>query len=302
MAQNNIGFYEEPRNGSGIVRSRTTLQIRSWDMPRSQKALEQFNTEIGKAEFPGVYILLVKNKAYVGEAKSLYTRVKTHISMPDDKIKDWNRVILINDGRPAAQSDFNDTVVRRALELYLGKLLKANKYNVVSQGEPQILNSLQKHAVDSLVLELNMFLKKKNIITKVLEERGQEQIFADELKKLLEKSGRKITRWGAYEVEIDGHKAFVRPGSKKPRGWQITFRGRKPGSFIDSLSKGQGFLLVPRGGVLLIPLTEVQKVITDKSAYEQDTIDIWITFEDDKVILRYKEETLDITKFKIQAV
>jgi hypothetical protein len=61
-------------------------------------------------------------------------------------------------------------------------------------------------------------------------------------------------------------------------------------------------LLVPRGGVLLIPLTEVQKVITDKSAYEQDTIDIWITFEDDKVILRYKEETLDITKFKIQAV
>lgn len=295
MAQNNIGFYEEPRNGNGIVRSRTTLQIRSWDMPRSQKALERFNAEIGKSEFPGVYILLVKNKAYVGEAKSLYARVKTHISTPDDKITDWDRVILINDGRPAAQSDFNDTVVRRALELYLGKLLKANKYNVVSQGEPQILNSLQKHAVDSLILELNMFLKKKNVITKVLEERGQEQIFADELKKLLGKSGRKITQWGAYEVEIDGHKAFVRPGSKKPKGWQITFRD----IFKDALSKGEGFLLVPRDGVLLIPLTEVQKVITDKSAYEQNTIDIWIAFEDDKVTLRYKDEAIDVTKFKL---
>lgn len=299
ITQNNIGFSEEPRNGNGIVRSRTTLQIRSWDMPRSQKSLERFNTEIGKSEFPGVYILLAKNKVYVGEAKNLYARIKTHMNMPDDKIKDWDRVIVINDGRPAAQSDFNDTVIRRALELYLGKLLKANKYNVVSQGEPQILNSLQKHTVDSLVLELDVFLKKKNVITKVLEERGQEQVFADELKKLLEKSGRSITEWGAYEVEIDGHKAFVRPGSKKPRGWQITFRGRKPGSFIDSLSKGQGFLLVPRDGVLLIPLTEVQKVIKDKSAYEQDTIDIWITFGDDEVILRYKEETINIDKFKL---
>ncbi|MBM3175833.1 MAG: hypothetical protein FJZ93_08970 [Chloroflexi bacterium] len=299
MTQNNIGFYEEPRNGNGIVRSRTTLQIRAWDMPRTQKALERFNTEIGKADFPGVYILLVKNKAYVGEAKSLYGRVKTHMSTPDDKIKDWDRIILINDGRPAAQSDFNDTVVRRALELYLGKLLKANKYNVVSQGEAQILNSPQKHTVDSLTLELNTFLRKKNIITKDLEERGQEQIFADELKRLLEKSGKKLKKWGAYEVEIDGHKGFVRPGSKKPKGWQITFRGRKPGSPIDALSKGDGFLLVPRGGVLLIPLTEVQKVITDKSAYKQDTIDVWITFEDDKVALRYKEQTIDVTKFKL---
>lgn len=299
MNQNNIGFYEEPRNGNGIVRSRTTLQIRSWDMPRSQKALERFNAEIGKSEFPGIYILLAKSKAYIGEAKSLYGRVKTHMSTPDDKIKDWDRVIIINDGRPAAQSEFNDTVVRRALELYLGKLLKANKYNVVSQGEVQILNSLQKHAVDSLAIELNTFLKKKNMITKVLEELGQEQVFPDELKRLIEKSGMKITEWGAYEVEIDKKRGFVRPGSKKPRGWQITFRGRKPGSFIDSLSKGKGFLLVPRDGVLLIPLTEVQKVIKDKSAYDQDTIDIWITFEEETITLRYKEETLDVTKFRL---
>lgn len=299
MNQNNIGFYEEPRNGNSIVRARTTLQIRSWDMPRSQKSLERFNVEIGESEFPGIYILLAKTKAYVGEAKSLYNRVKTHMSIPDDKVKDWDRVILINDGRPAAQSDFNDTVVRRALEHYSAKLLKANKYNVVSQSEQQILNSLQKHTVDSLTIELNTFLKKKNLITKMLEERGQEQVFRDELRKLLEKSGRKITKWEAFEVEIDGHNAFVRPGSKKPRGWQITSRGRKPGSFIDALSRGEGFLLVPRGGVFLIPLTEVQKVITDKTTYGQDTIDIWITFEDDKVTLCYKQETIDITKFKL---
>ena len=299
MNQNNIGFYEEPRNGDDIVRSRTTLQMRSWDMPRNQKSLEAFNTEIGKSEFPGVYILLARGKAYVGEAKSLYTRIKTHMSTPDDKVKDWDRVILINDGRPAAQSLFNDTVVRRALELYLGKLLKANKYNVVSQGEPQILNAMQKNTVDCLILELNVFLKKKNIIVKVLEERGQEEIFGDELKKLLEKRGLNVTEWAADEIGLNGEKAFVRPGSKKPKGWQITFRGRKPGSSIDALSKGKGFLLVSRDGVLLIPLTKVQKVIKDKGAYERDTIDVFIAFQEDRVLLRYKEETLDVTQFKL---
>lgn len=295
MAQNNIGFYEEPKNGNGIIRARTTLQIRSWDMPRTQKALEGFNTEIGKAEFPGVYILFAKNRVYVGEAKSLYNRLKTHMTTPDDKVKDWQRVLIVNDGRPATQSDFNDTVVRRALEIYLVRLLRANKYVVVSQGEPQILNSFQKHTVDSLTVELNTLLKKKSIITKVLEEHGQEEVFRDELKKILQKSGKNVTKWGAYEIEIDGSKAFIRPGSPKPKGWQITFRD----IFLNALNKGDGFLLVSRNGVLLIPLAEVQKVIKDKNAYNQNTIDIWIVFGDEKITLSYKDETIDVTKYKL---
>lgn len=299
MTTNNIGFYEEPKNGLGIIRARTTLQIRSWEMPRSQKALERFNTEIGKVEFPGIYMLFAKGKVYVGEAKNLYNRIKTHMNTPDDKIKEWERALVVNDGRPAAQSDFNDTVVRRALEIYLVRLLKANKYTVVSQGEPQILNSLQKHIVDSLIIELDAFLKKKNVITKILEEHGQEEVFKDELMKILQKNGRKVANWKGQEVEIDGIKTFVRPGSKKPRGWQITIRGRKLGSFIDSFKKGNGLLLVPRNGVLLIPLSKIQTVIKDETAYDQDTIDIWIVFGDEKITLSYKDETIDVTGFRL---
>jgi hypothetical protein len=221
------------------------------------------------------------------------------MSNPEDKIKNWSEALIINDGRPAMQSDFNDTVVRKALELYLIKLFKANKYTVVAQGEPQKLNAIQKFLVSTLREELNFFLLKKNVITKVLEEKGQEEVFGDELKKILEKSGRKIGEGGRYEAIIDGKKAFIRPGSKKPKGWQITFRGRKPGSFIDSLQKGEGYLLVSRNGVLLIPLTEVQKVILDKTAYEQDTIDIWIVFAEEKVTLSYKRNTIDVTKFRL---
>lgn len=299
MVAEPIGFYEDPQNGYGIVRSRTTRQIRAWSMPRAQKALEAFNAEIGKLDFPGLYLLFDKNRVYVGEAKSVYNRLKTHMATPDEKIKDWNLVTIITDGRPATQSDLNDTVVRKSLELHLIRLLKANKYTVVAQGEPQTLNPPQKYLVESLRAELNFFLQKKNIITKLLEETGQEEIFGDELKTILQKSGKAIGELRAYEAVIDGVKTFIRPGSKKPKGWQITFRGRKPGSFIDSLAKGQGSLLVSRDGVLLIPLSEVQKVIEDQNAYDQDTIDIWIVFREDKVTLSYKEKTIDVSQFRL---
>lgn len=219
MIEEAIGYYEEPKNGNDIVRARTSMQIRSWHIPRTNKALEAFNVEIGKAEFPGVYILFAKSKVYVGEAKNLYNRLKTHMTTPDEKIKDWTEALIVNDGRPATQSDFNDTVVRRALEIYLVKLLKVNKYVVVSQGEQQTLNSHQKHVVDSLTIELNTFLQKKNIVSKILDEKGQEQIFKDELKKILDKTGKNVTKWGAYEIQIDGSKAFIRPGSLKTKGW-----------------------------------------------------------------------------------
>jgi hypothetical protein len=300
MSSSDIGYHEDPKNSDGIIRARTTKQIRSWEIPRSLKALEILNGELGKIEFPGIYVLLEsRNKVYIGEAKSLYDRLKTHIESPEEKIKNWGRAIVINDGRPAMQSDFNDAVVRKALELYLIKLLKYNKYTVVAQGEPQKLNALQDFLVKSLKQELDFFLLKKGVITRVIEERGQEEIFGDELQKILERNGKKIQTWGKYEALIDDVKVFIRPGSKKPKGWQITFRGRKPGSPIDSLQKGNGFLLVSRNGVLLIPLSEVQKVIKDKSAYQQDTIDVWVVFTEEGATLSYKENTIDVTRFKL---
>jgi len=240
-----------------------------------------------------------KTKVYIGEAKDIYNRLDTHTAHPEDKIAKWKTAIVINDGRPAAQSDFNDAVIRRSLELYLIRLFKANKYEVVAQGEPQNLNPAQKYIVESLIEELNYFLLKKNIIYKVLEEKGEEEIFTDELIQILQKKGYTVQNLGKYEGRIDNKKAFVRPGSKKPKGWQITFRGRKPGSFIDSLVKGDGYLLVSRNGVLLIPLNIVQQAILDSKAYDQDTIDIWIVFSEEKITLKYKDNVIDVSPFSL---
>ena len=179
MPNNGVGYHEDPKNGDGIIRARTTRQIRSWEIPRTLRALEKLNEEMGNIEFPGNYILFDNMKIYVGEAKNIYSRLKTHSTNPDDKIKNWNKALVISDGRPATQSDFNDNVVRLALELYLIRLFKANKYRVVSQGQKTNLNPIQKHITSSLIQELNHFLLKKNIINKVLEDEGLEEVFTD---------------------------------------------------------------------------------------------------------------------------
>lgn len=274
--ENNFGYSEHPPNGEQIVRARTNAQIRSWEFPRSIKSLEKFNQEIGKIDYPGIYLLFSskQHKVYVGEAKSVYNRLKTHYLKPEEKIKEWDKVIIINDGRPATQSDFNDNVIRLTIEEYLIRIFKANKYKVVSQGEKQNLNPLQKVITQSLIQELNFFLLKKNLITKLIAEKGQEQVMLDDLKKLLIKAKYKIDEMSTYEGIINGKKVFIRPGSKKVKGWQITFRD----VFKKHLHDGNGALIIPRGGVLFIPFNEIKKAINDPSAFEKNTIDIFFAF------------------------
>jgi len=295
--ENKFGYHQDLRNGYGIVRARTTQQLRSWDMPRTLKALEVIKKEWGDLEYPGVYILFDRSgkKVYIGEAKDIYSRLKTHLTSPEDKIKEWNRAIIINDGRSAMQSDFNDSVIRKSLDLYLISLLKANRYVVVSQGELQKHNPQQKSMIQALMQEFDFFLLKKNIITKLIEEPGQEEILKDDLKKILERKRYKLDKWGAYEAVINDVRVYIRPGSKKPKGWQITFRDR----FKDMLERGEGALLVPRNGILFIPFSEIRSVITDSSKFTQNTIDIFINFKEGKIELTYLTNTIDITQFRL---
>lgn len=300
MENAEMGFYEEPKNSNGIKRAKTTRQIRSWEIDRSQKSFEVFRKETGQSSYPGMYILFEgKNKAYVGQAKDIYDRIKTHMATPDEKIEKWNKMLIISDGRPANLSDLNDSVVRKGLELYLIQLLKVNKYHVVSQGEPQNYNPTQNVLLKSYSDELDFFLLRKNLITKKLESKGQEEVFPDELKRILQIKGKKVERIGKHEAVIDGDKVFIRPGSKKPRGWQITFRGKKPGSFIDCLQKGEGFLMISRNDVPMVPLKEVRKVVGKDAILNQDTVDIWIVFEEEKTTLSYRDNCLDISKYKL---
>jgi len=295
--EDKFGYHQDLKNGDGIIRARTTGHLRSWDIPRTLHALEVLKKEWGNLEYPGIYILFdsAVKKVYIGEAKDICNRLKTHLTSPEDKIKDWNRAVIINDGRSAMQSDFNDSVIRKSLELYLISLFKANKYVVVAQGEPQKHNPHQKSMVQAFKEEFDFLLMKKNCISKLIEKPGQEEILRDDLKMILESKGYKLKEWGAYEAVINGKKVYIRPGSKKRKGWQITFRDK----FKNTLQRGEGILLVPRDGILFIPFSEIQKVITDPSKYKQNTIDIYINFKEEVIELTYSSNTLDVTQFRL---
>ena len=300
--EDKFGYHQDIKNGDEIIRARTIGgHLRSWEIPRMMNALEVIKKEWGNLEYPGIYILFDSSskKVYIGEAKDIYNRLKTHMTSPEDKIKNWDRAILVNDGRTAVQSDFNDTVIRKSLELHLISLFKANRYTVVAQGEPQKHNPQQKSLFQALKEEFNFFLMKKNLITKLIDKQGQEEVLRDELKKILEKKDYKINSWKADETILNGKKVYIRPGSPKPKEnpkhWQITFRD----VFKDSLQKGEGYLLVPRDCILLIPLKEVQKVVTDPSKYKQNTIDVYINFKEETVGLTYTTNTIDVTPFRL---
>jgi hypothetical protein len=300
--EDKFGYHEDPRNGDGITRARTIKgHLCSWDIPKTLRALEVLKKEWGSLEYPGIYILIdaIGNKIYIGEAKDIYNRIKTHMASTEDKIKGWKRAVIINDGRSATQSDFNDSVIRKSLELYLISLFKTNRYTVVAQGEPQKHNPQQKSIFQGFREEFDYFLMKKNLITKLIGKLGQEEIHRDELKKYLEKKRYRIDKWHAKEPIINGKLTFIRPGSPKPKNnpkhWQITFRD----VFKDSLEKGEGYLIVPRDGILFIPLREIQKVVTDPSKYKQNTIDIYINFKEDTIELTYIDNVIDVAQFRL---
>ena len=126
MGTRQFGYQDTPPNGLGIVRARTLIgNLRLWDFPRSEEALDIVIAEIGQSPIPGLYLLFderYEKKVYIGQSENLKARLTTHIKSPETKIKHWERVIVINDARNATQSDLNDENIRLVLEDYLVSL------------------------------------------------------------------------------------------------------------------------------------------------------------------------------------
>ncbi len=301
---NDYGFINNPENGLGIVRARTMLgNLRLWDMPRSEQALKQVIDEIGKSPLPGIYMLFderSEKKVYIGQTENLEARLRTHMKMPEEKINHWDRVFLINDARNASQSDLNDENIRLILEDYLVQLFKLNRYSVVTSAtRVPGLSATQTALSNSFKEEINILLSNKGKITKFIRHRQDDEVFLDEARKILLQRGWKVQKWGASYATINGEIIIIRPGSEKLKGWQVTFRGSKS---LKSLKDGQGYLLMPRGKLLMIPLAEIKQFLSSapESPFERDTIDIFIRFDESKIVLIYKDAELDVTQRSVQ--
>lgn len=298
------GFTSNPINGLGIVRARTLVgNLRMWDMPRNEQALDAIVDEIGRSPIPCLYMLFDERsgkKVYVGQTENLKGRLTSHIKSPEDKIKNWDRAIIINDGRNATQSDLNDENIRLVLEDYLVKLFKLNRYKTVTvSSRSPSLSSQQKTLFISFKDEIAILLSNKNKINKFITERTDAELDLGEVKKTLIRKGWSIKDWGAQYAIVNNMPTIIRPGSAKRKGWQVTFRGSKS---LAGLEEGNGYLLMPRGKIIIIPLKEIKNFVSqvDEDVFNRDTIDIFIRFDEDKIALVYKDSEVTITHYSVE--
>jgi len=304
LRHNDYGFMTNPTNGLGIVRARTMLgNLRLRDIPRGEQALDMVVNEIGHSPIPGLYMLFderSEKKIYIGQSENIRGRLTNHIKTPEDKIKHWERAFIINDGRNASQSDLNDENIRLVLENYLVSLFKINKYKVTtSASRTPSLSPTQKTLCNSFREEINILLSNKNKVNKFLKEKADDEVYLDDARKILVQKGWSVQEWGAQYALVDNQPTIIRPGSEKRKGWQVTFRGSKS---LAGLSGGEGYLLMPRGKVLLIPLSEIRDFIlsVDTDAFDRDTIDIFIRFDEEKVVMAYKDKETIVTQHSVQ--
>ncbi len=297
------GFIDNPRNGLGIVRARTLLgNLRLWEIPRDQKALDQVVDEIGNDPIPGLYLLFYeppKKRVYIGQTENLRRRLSSHVKEPDEKIKEWTQAFLINDGRNAQQSDLNDENIRLVLENYLVDLFKINRYTVETKtSRVPSLSGTQKIICDSLRGEINILLTRKAKIQKLLRLARDDERSLEETKRVLERKGYIVNRWTSHEAYINDSLVIIRPGSQKPKGWQVTFRGS---TSLQSLKAGKGYLLMPRGNLPLIPLSVIKTFVSqiDSDSFNRDTIDIFVRFEEQQTVLVFKNQELDVSNYVV---
>lgn len=300
----NLGFQSLPENGLKIVRSRTLLgNLRLWEIPRSERALETVVDEIGRSPVPGLYVLLderAEKKAYIGQTEDLRERLLVHVRIPEDKIRQWQRAFIFNDGRSASQSDLNDENIRLTLENYLVELFKINRYRVVtSSTRLPSLSSNQQILCDAFREEINILLSNRGAITRFLMGRLDDEVYLDEARKILLRRGHQVQAWGEKYATVDDQPVIIRPGSPKPKGWQVTFRGSRS---LAQLQKGLGFLLMNRGGLVLLPLQEVRDFVlsVDTAALQRDTVDIFLRFDEERIVLVYKSGEKDVTQYSVE--
>lgn len=278
-ARDLYGWDIDPADANGVVRGRTKLgQLTVWLIP-SESLRAVVDAELGKGlAHPGLYALLddETERAYVGESSNLKSRLGQHLDHPPKELGRFDRALILNDGRAAVHSRFNDSTLRGALEQATIKLFAdGGVYPLVNQQKrmPE-LSVTQQTLFDSLRKELGHVLYELELIT----DHPKPVVDAAILRPpdaAARFPGIPIVDIKGYEGKAAGQPVYFRKGSEKPQGMQITIRIGEP--FGKSVLTGEGLLCINRGRCFLIPNAVVKSWLGAKLV--QQTVDIFLDVE-----------------------
>jgi hypothetical protein len=280
-ARDRYGWDIDPADGRGVVRGRTKLgQLVVWLIPADplQSVIEE---ELGKGlAHPGLYVLMDEetDRAYVGESSNLRVRLGQHLDHAPKELGRFDRALIINDGRAAVHSRFNDSTLREALEQAAIKLfLDGELHSVVNQQKrmPE-LSVTQQTLFEELRGELGHVLYELELITS----RPKPVVDSATVRPQDVPSrfpGRAISSIKGYEGTLDGAPVFFRKGSEKSQGLQVTIRVGEP--FGKAVLDGRGHLCYNRGRCYLIPNLAVRAWLGSK--LQNQTVDIFLRLGDE---------------------
>lgn len=278
-ARNKYGWDLDPADLKGVLRGRTKLgQLVVWLIPVEHvRAVAE--EELGKGlSHPGLYVLLddETDRAYVGESSNLKARLGQHLDHAPKELGRFDRALILNDGRAAVHSRFNDATLREALEQAAIRLLQ--------EGRAQGVVNQQKRMPELSVNQQTLFENLRSELGHVLYEL---ELIEDRPKPVIDSAVVRpqdaatrfpevpITDIKGYEGKHDGQPVYFRKGSEKPQGLQVTIRVGEP--FGKSVLKGEGFLCMNRGRCFLIPTAAVKEWLGAK--LEQQTVDVFLDID-----------------------
>lgn len=278
---------------NGVKRA-DTENIFLLQIPRLEVA-KTLEKEFGKFSHPGIYILYHSKlkKFYVGESSDLKNRVDNHMRSDPKELKEWNIAYIINDMRQIKYSKFANSDVRKKIEKLIIQELEENDFIVGNKVKEQLnLSEEQRRSAEKLFDEIRFLMVEYRMISeKEIEAVDEDEKNIDEMIEFLISLGHS-TQLNQYEGIVDDLPAYMRPGSRKPKGWQITLRD----TFRQSVRDKDGYLLVNRGRCLLIPFSEIRTFLQDK--LNQDTVDVFVNFiSNTRANICYQDKALDVSSF-----
>ncbi len=278
-ARDRYGWELDPADSKGVLRGRTKLgQLVVWVIP-AEPLRAVTEEELGKGlSHPGLYVLLddETDRAYVGESANLKSRLGQHLDHSPKELGRFDRALILNDGRAAVHSRFNDSTLREALEQATIKLLLGGGTHALVNQQKRMpeLSVTQQTLFENLRAELGHVLYELELI-----ENRPKPTIDSAVVRPQDAAGRfpetTITDIKGYEGKLEGRPVYFRKGSEKPQGLQVTIRVGEP--FGKSVARGEGFLCMNRGRCYLIPNVSVKSWLGAK--LEQQTVDIFLDVE-----------------------
>jgi hypothetical protein len=300
--QSRHGWEIYPADDEGIRRGGIKLgQLRAWIVPKA-KLINLTRAELGGGVgHPGLYLLLntETGKAYAGESHDLQDRLTGHTKNPPKEQGDFDLALILNDGRNAAHSLFNDHTLRLAIEqsivLLLSEQSRWTVSNKVKDSAP--LSISQKILHRYLEEEIAYALYQLRLLEKLPQKRVSASAIPPTVIQTLFPE-RAFSDLSEFEGKLEGLPVYFRDGSDKqkvgsPSRWQVTIPFGEP--FGIAVKAGNGFLCFNRGPGYLIPLADLRHWLEPKLQLQK--ADIFFDLDRD-LVTAPKIEPLSLGQFK----